>query len=151
MEMEVKGTRTVTFGPPPDGTEAIKVVLRCFANKHLKQRIRGVALGPWTRMQDEKGGFKNGLLLAGPTRHPAGSTYLFLTLEPIPALSNQPTTVSLIGGFDSPKVSGDPTKPTSFLAMIYPTDRYDELLGTVGTVDIRPTALTIDGDQSGLD
>jgi hypothetical protein len=88
-------------------------------------------------MQDQDGRFKQGLLVSGPKRTPGSSTFLLLTLEPIPALSDQPTTFSLIGGFDPPKVSRDPTKPTGFLAMIYPAERYDELLGRIGSVDIQ--------------
>ena len=132
--------RTVTFGPPPPGTQAIKIVLRCSANRLLKKRVRGSALGPWTQMQDQDGRSKQGLLVSGPERTPGSSTFLLLTLEPIPALSDQPTAFSLIGGFDPPKVSKDPAKPTGFLAMIYPAERYDELLARIGSVDIQPAA-----------
>lgn len=131
--------RTVTFGPPPPGTQAIKIVLHCSAKRLLKKRVRGSALGPWTQMQDRGGRLKKGLLLSGSKGTQGGSTFLFLTLEPIPALSDRPTTTfSLVGGFDPPKVSEDPAKPTSFLAMIYPADRYDELLGSIGSLDIQP-------------
>lgn len=145
--------RTVTFGPPPSGTDAIKIVIRCFANRLLKKHVRaGGTLGPRQPMKDETGQVKEGLLVSGPKRTPGGSTYLILTLERIPALSDQPAIVLLIGGFDPPKISRDRTKSTSFLAMLYPAEGYDKLLHTVGSVDIQPTSLELSGEEgAGLD
>ncbi len=129
---------TVTFDATNSEFGAMKFVIRCYNKRRLREMVTGRTAGPVLNIEGSSlGRTGRGVLLAAPKATPGSATYLVIEGQHIPDFTQPPRpSLVFIGGFDPPEIAGDPTKPTSFLALAYPVDRYEELRTKVGTIDL---------------
>lgn len=84
------------------------------------------------------GKIQTACLLAAPVSYPLSNYTLLITVEGVPTINKElDTSLTFIGGFDSPDVVFDHDKKTDFLALIYPASNYDELLTRIGSIDFK--------------
>lgn len=77
------------------------------------------------------------LLASGNGTYP--QKVLVLTIEIVPFITtNKTPSIIFIGGFDSIDTVNDLSKPSSFLALLYPTDNFEKLRESIGSIDYFP-------------
>lgn len=122
--------------------EALKIVGRWYSKNDISGRLR---LGDLSNNQklficiSEDGKTKTqGILLRSPFPINSKEYFLMLTIESIPKFDkNRDSSLTFIGGFDSPNIINDLAKETTFLAFTYPITDIDNLTKELGSIDFR--------------
>jgi len=85
-----------------------------------------------------KGDVYSGFVIAPPDGYPFDNKKLGIGVRLIPRMtSDNSSCLTFISGFDDPSIGLDLTKPTSFLALSYPSTDFDTLQKQIGTVDLK--------------
>jgi virulence-associated protein VapD len=128
---------TVTFDIPSRASSAIKFVVHCYNKRRLRPLVKHGPLGPLVFLDSASPTPQQGVLLAAPIAEPGAATYLIVKAATVSNfIELGRSCLVFIGGFDPPEIARDPTKPTSMLALSYPVDKYEDLLASVGTIDL---------------
>ncbi len=115
---------------------ALKVVANCYCKPRFRERFIGNEVGPVTSIKDiTTGRVQTGWVLSAKLSSKAASTFIVLTAEAIPPITDQPGAhVSFVGGFDD--ATRDMSKDSHFLALNYPASEPEKLLDSIGTIDL---------------
>lgn len=132
-----KRTLTLQYATGNIDDGALKIVCRAFTKSLLREKIKGKAIGPAIHTIDPNGLRRNAWLLSANLNNPASSVVLVINGERIPKMTQDlGPHLTMIGGFDSPRVAFDHSQDTSFLALSYPAEDFDSLANTIGSIDL---------------
>ena len=93
-------------------------------------------LTPVMGLRNADGVIRPAFLLASPEGWPLAEHVLVLTCQEIPSLTEDPSCLTMIGGFDPVEIVHDHSRDSSFLAMSYPTEGPEDLRKRIGSIDI---------------
>ena len=114
---------------------AIKAVGHIYSYNLLLNNTEGDVKGPIAHFHTPDGKTGLSFLISSPFNQ-LRDKILAIFLEEIPLLDKQNTTaLTFIGGFDKPEIVNNIQIDTSFLALSYPAENYDDLKTTIGSVD----------------
>jgi hypothetical protein len=129
----------LTFDLGDQAPGAIKIVARLYQASLFANMLVGAipeSMGPIIPLRDDNGSPMNGFCIGNPY-DTADQTAVVITCLPIPRLNpTREMVMMFIGGFDPLEQAATPDQPTSFLALQYPADNFDELRAMLGSVDI---------------
>ena len=130
---------TINFEIPQAGADSFRIVGRWYWIEDLEAEPRPPVVGPIIRTRRRQDGVEqDAFIVASPnqdTRH-----VLLLTCEVDERITDEPKALAFYGGFDPPDVVNDYTKPSKFLAFIYPVTDAETLRARIGSVDFsRPS------------
>lgn len=124
---------------PDDYPEAIKIVGRWYSAKELIESIEGNpgdSVGPIIPCKENGGSQRLAMIVSPPQSQPFSDFALMISCVSIPRFSqDKGTALTFIGGFDQYEIATNLSVDSSFLALSYPTNNYDELLTQIGTID----------------
>jgi hypothetical protein len=123
-------------GDPP---EAIKFVAHCYKESQLAVNASGTQ--PWILLTLQDGREHIGAIIKNPFLESREPRYLLLFFEGTPLLDKERTSALVfLGGFDPPSIALDQKKDSGFLTLSYPTDSYERLVQTLGSLDYHPAS-----------
>jgi hypothetical protein len=126
---------TLTF-EIPERADSFRVVGRWYWIEDLVAEPRPRVVGPIVSTKRPDGTVQNAFIVANPASR--AEHVLLLTCEVDHAISADPEFLGFYGGFDPPSAILDTTKPTSFLAFIYPATDFVALKNRIGSIDLTP-------------
>lgn len=122
------------LGEPP---QAIKFVAHWYKESQLAVNASGTR--PWISLTLQDGREHFGAIIKDPFLKSQEPRYLLLFIEGTPILDKERTSgLVFLGGFDPHRIALDQTRDSGFLTLSYPTDSYDGLVQTLGSVDYQP-------------
>jgi hypothetical protein len=127
---------TLTFDVLDRFPKAFRIVGRWYWLEDLHFEPRPPVTGPVVQVADPDGDARNAFIVASPdegTKH-----VLLLTCTPQDAISAQQNVLMFYGGFDPPARTLNSSKPTRFLAFLYPADDFEELKRRLASIDFMP-------------
>ncbi len=128
----------ITFTVRGKEPQALKVLGYWYTKRELNRFVRGPA-GPGTTIKGKGGKARKGVLLSAPWGAPGSGAFLFVSVESIPPINSETySQLTFLGGFDPPEIINDTNRPTSFLALSYPTREMEVLKTQIGSID-RPS------------
>ncbi|MFC0696408.1 hypothetical protein, partial [Paraburkholderia humisilvae] len=85
-----------------------------------------------------------GLLVLPPDGAPFDDVALFVTVQPMPAISEEMTAqLIFLGGFDPASIALNHAKDTEFLAFAYPCSDFEALKHSIGAIDFVPASTSV--------
>lgn len=85
-----------------------------------------------------------GLLVLPPAGAQFEDVTLFVTVQPMPAISEEMTAqLIFFGGFDPTSIALNHAKDTEFLAFAYPCSDFEALKHSIGTIDFVPGSTSV--------
>jgi len=141
---EVSTKRTaLTFSFGDEVPTEFKFVGKWYTCEQLSEmnsnELAPEVIGPQVGLKNRAGEYQNGFLLAPPLGSPCQDHVLVLTCEKLNNFSSATkSALSFIGGFDRKEIVTDPSRNTSFLALLYDEKADFAALQTrLGSIDWR--------------
>jgi hypothetical protein len=130
---------TLTFDISDPHPEALRLVGRWYGLEDLIAVPRPSVIGPIVPVKSPDGLYHNAFIVANPD--PAAKHVLLLTCVPEKKIGPASELLMFYGGFDPPSIVSNATRPSDFLAFIYPVDDFEALSQRIGSIDFSPQNL----------
>lgn len=134
----VKKKTQINYSIKSEGNSALKFVGRYYNQNKITHQIIGKIKGPIVPCQTDDGKRYIGFLIKHPFENSTNDNMILLTCEVIPTLDkNNYSALTFIGGFDPIEKVFNHNVDTSFLALSYPVENYEELKNRIECIDYR--------------
>lgn len=140
-EASLKRT-SLNFDFGTETPQAVAIVGFLYREESVYGAILEGEVGPMMTLTDPHGKHRQAFMCSAPLGRLGENRILALTCEAIPPLtSEEETTLTFIGGFDSGEVA-NAQRAMKMLALIYPAQDAEVLASRLGTIDLVTTGLT---------
>ncbi|HAR94359.1 MAG TPA: hypothetical protein DCR97_00100 [Deltaproteobacteria bacterium] len=129
--------RHLVFELPDGFNDSLKFLGHYLHISEVAKNMVSVGKSAWYIFINESTGERYpGFIIGPPLDSPFPDKVLLIRLVMIPIMTaDNSSCLTFVGGFDAHEIVTDPTKTTTFLGLLYPTEDFNVMKKRIGTVD----------------